>query len=157
MRAVGNTRSNARFCAVGAPPKPSQDAPAAVKLAYARDKYEARRWYGEPAAAVATMSTASPRSAPPPRPVASRPSVLLAPKQPEVTPYGTPPNLMDAPIERPLDFVSTLAHMPASSANGAPPHQRPFMAKQLGTTDGCSTGYGNGLLGSESFFASYGL
>ncbi|KAJ1621070.1 hypothetical protein T492DRAFT_1073117 [Pavlovales sp. CCMP2436] len=47
MRALGNHRSNAKFCAHGAPPKPSQDSPPSIKLAFVRDKYEGRRWYAE--------------------------------------------------------------------------------------------------------------
>eukprot|EP00324_Dicrateria_rotunda_P000980 CAMPEP_0206165822 /NCGR_PEP_ID=MMETSP1474-20131121/21752_1 /ASSEMBLY_ACC=CAM_ASM_001110 /TAXON_ID=97495 /ORGANISM="Imantonia sp., Strain RCC918" /LENGTH=293 /DNA_ID=CAMNT_0053569437 /DNA_START=30 /DNA_END=911 /DNA_ORIENTATION=- len=60
MRAVGNEVASRAHA--GAPKKPSRDAPASEKLAYARDKYELKRWgpvYGHPRAIEPSPSPAA--------------------------------------------------------------------------------------------------
>eukprot|EP00051_Salpingoeca_urceolata_P031296 m.11109 g.11109 ORF g.11109 m.11109 type:complete len:256 (+) comp3931_c0_seq2:164-931(+) len=51
MAVMGNDNANAWYHAKkGAPRKPSQDAPVAVKEFYIRQKYEERKWFAEPKA-----------------------------------------------------------------------------------------------------------
>jgi len=102
MRDVGNACSNAHFGADGAPPKPSQDAAASFKLAYARDKYEARRWYradvapfahdAQPETKIAVVAQSVARPAAEPRcdpSSASAPSTML-PLRPATSRSGLP-------------------------------------------------------------------
>jgi hypothetical protein len=121
MREVGNAKANASFCADHAPPKPKQDAPAHVKLAYVRDKYEVRRWYADlptPTEGVHTAELERPPPAIPPR-AAPRPSTGRGGKLNAVKLTAPPPppreSLLDA-----ATVYSDLMSSPVQPLGGAP-------------------------------------
>jgi len=124
MREIGNAR--AAKALAGGPAKPSRDAPRSEKDAYARDKYEARRW-GPGFTAVAREAPptpAVPASPPAPAAEAQTPptaSELVnvwvqsnAPKPAEVVPPAA-----EAPTPADVDLICLEANGLASAAPAA--------------------------------------
>lgn len=110
MRACGNARAGRAFA--GCPSKPSRDAPRGEKEAYAKDKYELRRW-----------GPGFPPAGPAPTPAAAAP----APAQPTPAPAVAAPQQARTalPVTVPrrtagLQHAKRTTALPPSSQDGLP-------------------------------------